>query len=229
MTAQQIIDIAAADIGYTESPKNSNKTKFGKWYGMDGQPWCMMAVQYWYNAAGYTLPYKTASCSALLSWYRKNAPDKIVSNPKANDIIIYDFGHTGILESDNGDTITAIEGNTSSTDAGSQDNGGGVYRRTRSKSKVTAYIRPFDFTEDEMTQEQFNEMFKTAMSNYQASLRDNDAGSWSKEYREWAIANGLFEGNGTTVDGEPNYMWASPLTREQAAKLFNMFYEMIKK
>ena len=215
------LECAVKDIGYTESPANSNKTKYGEWYGMNGQPWCMMAVQYWYDAAGDPLPYKTASCSALLNWYQKNAPDKIVTEPAPNDIIIYNFGHTGIFESDNGNTITAIEGNTSSTDAGSQDNGGGVYRRTRSKSKVTAYIRPFDFTEGEMTQEQFNEMFKKAMSDYQASLRDNDAGSWSKADREWAVANGLFQGNGETVDGQPNMMWASPITREQLAAVLH--------
>ena len=220
------LECAIQDIGYTESPADSNMTKFGEWYKMNGQPWCMMAVQCWYNEAGLTLPYKTASCSALLNWYKKNAPDKIVETPQANDIIIYNFGHTGIYESGAGTKLTAIEGNTSSTDAGSQDNGGGVYRRTRNTSLVTAYIRPFDFDmEDEMTQEQFNEMFKVAMSEYQASLRDNDAGSWSQEDREWAVSNGIVKGNGTTVDGEPNYMWASPLTREQGVALIRRALE----
>ena len=41
--------------------------------------------------------------------------------------------------------------------------------------------------------------------------------------REWAIRVGLFAGNGTTADGQPNYMWDSPLTREQAAQLFYRF------
>ena len=44
-----------------------------------------------------------------------------------------------------------------------------------------------------------------------------------REAREWAIRVGLFAGNGTTADGQPNYMWASPLTREQAAQLFYRF------
>ena len=52
------------------------------------------------------------------------------------------------------------------------------------------------------------------------SFRTNDCGEWSREAREWAISEGLFAGNGTTADGQPNYMWASPLTREQAAQLF---------
>ena len=54
---------------------------------------------------------------------------------------------------------------------------------------------------------------------------DNDAGDWSKEDRQWAIDNGLFEGSGTLPNGEPNYMWADLLTREQAAALFHRLAE----
>ena len=48
-----------------------------------------------------------------------------------------------MVESAAAGTVTAIEGNTSAGDGGSQDNGGGVFRRTRSRSLVKAYIRPF--------------------------------------------------------------------------------------
>ena len=34
---------------------------------------------------------------------------------------------------------------------------------------------------------------------------------------------GLFAGNGTTVDGQPNMMWQDQLSREQAAQLFYRF------
>lgn len=75
-------------------------------------------------------------------------------------------------------------------------------------------------SEDEnMTLEQFTKL----MNEYRNTLRDNDSGDWSKEAREWAIANGLFEGSGTLPDGQPNYMWADFLTREQAATLFYRF------
>lgn len=77
--------------------------------------------------------------------------------------------------------------------------------------------------EEEMTQTEFNEKFKIAMNEYRKSLQDNDCGEWSAEAREWAIRVGLFAGNGTTVDGQPNMMWADPLTREQAAVLFYRF------
>lgn len=71
-----------------------------------------------------------------------------------------------------------------------------------------------------MTQTEFNEKFNVAMAEYRKSLQDNDCGEWSAKAREWAIQVGLFAGNGTTVDGQPNMMWADPLTREQAAVRF---------
>ena len=90
--------------------------------------------------------------------------------------------------------------------------------------KVTAQLSAgMDEEDDDMDQNKFNEMFKVAMTAHQKELQDNDCGEWSREAREWAIRVGLFAGNGTTADGQPNYMWASPLTREQAAQLFYRF------
>ena len=63
-------------------------------------------------------------------------------------------------------------------------------------------------------------MFLTAMAEYREKLRDNDSGTWSREAREWAVSVGLFAGNGTTDNGDPNMMWEDFLTREQAAQLF---------
>lgn len=136
------LEYAIQDLGYTEHPKDSNKTKYGVWYGWNGVKWCMQAVQYWYDAAGQKLPYKTASCSGLLDWYKENRPECVTTEPQEGAIIIYNFGHTGIVESFTQETVTAIEGNTSATDKGSQSNGGGVFRRTRKRKQVTAYIVP---------------------------------------------------------------------------------------
>ena len=77
--------------------------------------------------------------------------------------------------------------------------------------------------DDDMDQAKFEEMFGTAMTNYLKSLQNNNCGDWSKEAREWAERVGLFAGNGTTIDGKPNMMWPSNLTREQAAVLFYRF------
>lgn len=57
--------------------------------------------------------------------------------------------------------------------------------------------------------------FGKSMASYLNSLKDNDAGGWSKGAREWAVANGLIAGVGPLPDGTPNYAWEAPLTREQ--------------
>ncbi len=148
---EEVLAIARGELGTKESPADSNRTKYGKWYGMDGQPWCMMFVQWCFDQAGMPLPYKTASCSALLAWYKLNRASSVVKTPQPGDIIIYNFGHTGIVEAVGNGTVTAIEGNTSPGTAGSQSNGGMVCRRTRKTSTVTAYIRPdYEKEEDDM-------------------------------------------------------------------------------
>lgn len=153
LTVEKILGIIRKELGVMESPANSNNVKYNTWYygrvvsGSD-YPWCMAFVQWVFAQAGHKLPYITASCSALLNWYKKNRPASVVKTPKPGDIIIYNFGHTGIVESVGSGTITAIEGNTSPGTSGSQSNGGMVCRRTRNTSTVTAYIRP-DYEEDD--------------------------------------------------------------------------------
>lgn len=229
-----LLSTAQKQLGTKESPPNSNKVKYNTWYygrevSGSAYPWCMAFVQWCFNEAGAPLPYKTASCSALLNWYRKTRPECVVNTPQPGDIIIYNFGHTGIVESVGKSTITAIEGNTSSGSSGSQDNGGGVFRRTRSTSYVTAYIRPLagGTTETEDNEMLTYEQWKAYQEQHRKELRDNDSGSWSAEARQWAIDNGLIVGNGTAPDGQPNFMWEDLLTREQAATLFHRFAQML--
>lgn len=240
-SVKELLAIAVKQIGITEWPKNSNKVKYNTWYygrevsGSD-YPWCMAFVQWCYNEAQMKLPYKTASCSALLNWYREHHPECVVSKPEPGDVVIYDFGHTGIVESAAVGKITAIEGNTSAGSSGSQDNGGGVYRRTRSTSCVRAFIRPITAMQpvkteedEDMTHDKFYMMFKAAMKEYRDELRDNDSGAWSENARKWAIENGLFAGNGNAPDGTPNFMWEDLLTREQVAQLFYRFAQQMGK
>jgi hypothetical protein len=49
--------------------------------------------------------------------------------------------HVGVLVSKTSTTVTCIEGNTSAGAAGSQNNGGGVYKRTRSRTLVVGAVR----------------------------------------------------------------------------------------
>lgn len=154
-TAQNLLDICRADLGYTESPKSSNRTKYGEWYGLNGQPWCMMAVQYWCSKANVSLPIKTASCTAFMNAAKKSGR-WVTSGYQSGDIILYNFDnnradadHVGICESASSGSVTCIEGNTSTS---SQDNGGKVMRRTRNIYLVLGAYRPnFDNTATTIT------------------------------------------------------------------------------
>lgn len=186
------LKIAQEELGRTESPAGSNRTKYGAWMKLDGQPWCMSFVQWCFAQAGRPLPHRTGSCSDLLSWYRKYQPERIVTVPKPRDVIIYTFGHTGIVESATGGTVTAIEGNTSPGEAGSQDNGGGVYRRKRGKALVKAYIRPFDdYEEDDMDGK---EIFDK-LNDY---LKKQPVPAWARAEVEAAKKMGITDGTDLT-------------------------------
>ncbi len=149
-TADAVIAIARREIGTVEKPKNSNNVKYNTWYykqevydGKNGgkYPWCMAFVQWVFNEAGFPLPYKTASCSALLNWYKTNAPELVHSEPQRGDIVIYK-GHTGIFEKIGPDPkyMYVIEGNTA---VGNDDNGGAVMERYRKVNAALAFITPF--------------------------------------------------------------------------------------
>lgn len=83
--------------------------------------------------------------------------------------------------------------------------------------------------DDDMTEVQVKEICKQVMVESRKELQDNDCGSWSKDARDWATSIGLISGGGTLPDGQPNYMWADTLTREQAAALFFRFAQMMGK
>ena len=65
--------------------------------------------------------------------------------------------------------------------------------------------------------------FKELWSEMRKELQDNDSGKWSEEARQWATSTGLIAGNGEVIDGEPNYMWADILTREQFVTVLYRF------
>lgn len=187
-TVNKLLEVARAELGTTESPAGSNRTKYGRWMGLDGQPWCMSFVQWCFAQAGRPLPFKTGSCSALLRWYQANQPERVTQKPQPGDIVIYSFGHTGIVESVSGNIATVIEGNTSPGASGSQDNGGGVYRRTRGRSTVTAYIRPMEHKKEEtMTGEEIY----NALRDY---LEEQTVPAGVQEEYQEAIRTGVTDG-----------------------------------
>ena len=207
-----VLDTARRELGTTESPANSNKVRYNTWYygrevSGDAYPWCMAFVQWVFDRAGKPLPYKTANCSGLLTWYQKNKQECIVSDPKPGDIIIYNFSHTGIVESVASRSITAIEGNTSAGDSGSQSNGGGVFRRTRNTIYATAYIRPFgeeeedDMNIDKLLEEMTDEQAYTLLAKAQRHAATLPEQEWSKEEGHWQAAAKAGVVNGAAPEG----------------------------
>lgn len=155
-TADRVLAIARGELGNTESPAGSNRTKYGKWFGLDGYAWCMMFVMWVFFRAGALalLPKKTASCGDLMR-AAKAAGQWVTKEFRPGDVVIYDFpggaatDHTGIIERVTADCVVAIEGNTSQ--AGSQSNGGQVCRKARPYSQIVGAVRPkFEFEEDDM-------------------------------------------------------------------------------
>jgi len=134
----KILQIAIAEIGQTEKPANSNKSKYGKWFGYDGVAWCGMFVSWCYFVAGKPLgkigfTKGFAGCQTAFAHFTKTG--EITKTPKPCDIVLFDwnndnrYDHTGIFEKDiDGISFYSIEGNTSLTN---DSNGGSVMRRKR--------------------------------------------------------------------------------------------------
>ena len=191
-TAKELLDIAAGELGVCESPAGSNRTKYGRWYGLDGQPWCMMFVQWCFDRAGVKLPARTASCRTLMN-AAKSFGIWVTEGFQPGDVAIYDFSgkrrtteHCGIVEAVlPGYGVQAIEGNTS--ESGSQSNGGMVCRKKRPWKYIVGAVRP-DFTEeDDMTGEEIY----NKLNDY---LRDKPAPAWAQAELAEAVALGITDG-----------------------------------
>lgn len=146
-----IIRIAESQLGTAESPPNSNMTKYGEWFGLNGTPWCGQFVSWVYDKAGANLGRigylrGFAGCQTAVAHFRDKRQSTI--HPKEGDIVFYDWAgdgrsdHTGIFVRWTGvkeGEFEAIEGNTSLTN---QSNGGQVMRRFRHIKHVLIFASP---------------------------------------------------------------------------------------
>ena len=189
-TGKDILATAAREIGYHERP--GKRTKYGEWYGLQGEPWCMEFVQWVYHQCGADLPLKTASCGGLLRWYRRNQPECVVKDPVPGCIVIfdwpktaYDTDHTGLFVSANKTHITTIDGNTA---GGNDSNGGWVQERTRPLS----YANPVYIIPRQLKQEEEDEDVK----RYNTMKEISDGAPWATETVAKLIENGTIRGGG---------------------------------
>lgn len=145
----KILEVAYGEVGNEESPKNSNKTKYGKWFGLDGVAWCGMFCSWVYDKAGYPLgnigfTKGFAGCQTAVKHFKDTG--QIVMKPQPGDLVFFDwnndkrYDHVGIFVKDNLDnkTFTSVEGNTA---IGNDSNGGTVMERRRSYN-VAIFVHP---------------------------------------------------------------------------------------
>ena len=126
---------------------------------------------------------KTASCDTLYTWAVKNGRwHPYTETPEPGDLVIFDFQgkhtrnqHVGVLEQYYAGTAVTVEGNTSAT---SDDNGGAVLRRTRSRSVIKGYIRPA------YTTAQTAEAL-IAIAARQIGVKESPANSNNVKYNTW--------------------------------------------
>jgi hypothetical protein len=140
-TAERLVEIATAEVGYIEEAVPENKTKYQK----ANQPWCGAFVNWCGKKAGVEIPntvYTPAGADAFKKMKRWQEGE--TAQPQAGDIVYFDFpadgvdriSHVGIVVKDNQDgTVTCIEGNTSSDKKGDQRNGGEVCLKIRAFKK----------------------------------------------------------------------------------------------
>lgn len=150
MKVNDAIHIAKNEIGTTEFPANSNNVKYNTWfYGRmvqgSGFPWCAVFISYIFKDAPVNMCKKTASCLDMLEWFE--AHNQIVTHPQPGDIVFFKYStnkrrtnHVGlIIAVEDSAHFLTIEGNTSTK---SDDNGGAVMERRRTRANVVAFARP---------------------------------------------------------------------------------------
>ena len=213
MTKNEILALAKKEVGTKEIPAGSNKVKYNTWfYGKevsgDAYPWCCVYQSWLFKDTN--LIKKTASCSDLLDWCIRNG--LIVTDPQPGDLVFMKFGSTSRPTNHIGlctdaepwakqKKVRTNEGNTSVT---SNDNGGCVMERVRSKSQIVAFARP-KYTDANNTKQPTT----TVNVVNKPVLKIGDKGDWVKIAQARLVINGYK----IEVDGD-----FGPKTKEAVIK-----------
>lgn len=158
--AKKAVHWALAQVGTTESPPGSNLGPKVSFWQRAMQPswapgwfWCGAFSGYASKVYGgapisgrvvYT-PNTLADARAGANGFRKLVSSR---SARLGDHALFNFSggsepqHTGIVIAVTPTSIKTVDGNTSSGPGGSEDNGGGVFVRTRPHSQVVGCARP---------------------------------------------------------------------------------------
>lgn len=149
-TAAELLRLAESHLGTTEDPPGSNCQPFSEGLGRPCEAWCADFVVSCLRASGVRIPSESAYTPAMFAGFRAAGMSVPVATILPGDVVFFDFPdkqtgiqHAGFAETPIGPAgVGTIEGNTSSDNAGSQDNGGGVYRRIRPLRYIVGVGRP---------------------------------------------------------------------------------------
>lgn len=192
-TVKELLTVARGELGNTENPAGSNRSKYGLWYGWNGVPWCMIFIMWCFAQVGVKLPKRTASCGDLMR-AAQAAGCWVTRDFRPGDVVIFDFpggaatDHCGIVEMELPDYgVQSIEGNTSQS--GSQSNGGMVCRKNRPGKYIVGAVRPkFDAEEEDiMTGKEIYD----ALNDY---LKKQSVPAWAREELAEAVKLGITDG-----------------------------------
>lgn len=137
--------MAAREVGTHEVGFHNRGKRVDEYQRADNLPgvgysWCMSFVQWCYKMVYHPLPDLTASVGNFLGYARKVG--WVTSRPLRGDLVCFNFDadnwpdHVGFVARVLPlGLIRTIEGNTSPGTGGSQADGGGVYRRLRSRRR----------------------------------------------------------------------------------------------
>jgi hypothetical protein len=143
---------ALRHVGVRESPPGSNRTMFGRWFGVDGVPWCAIFASYCYDVgAGVVLcrgwhgagvgRRGVAYVPSLAAWLR--ATGRAVRDAAPGDLVVFDWDgglpdHVGLVVRAHAGGVDTVEGNTA---VGNDSDGGEVMRRSRPLRHVAVFGR----------------------------------------------------------------------------------------
>lgn len=139
---------------------------------------------------------KTASCLQMLEWFEAN--NQIVDFPLPGDVVFFKYStnsrrtnHIGLIINVNSENdFSTIEGNTS---LNSNDNGGSVMIRKRTKQNVVAFARPKYKNKDELNR-------LLAIADGELGMKEYPPNSNNVKYNSWFY--------GRQVQGA-NYPWCA--------------------
>jgi len=150
---KKLLALCEASLNYTEG--TNNDTTFGKWFGLNNQPWCAMSASKMYFDSGAIATVAStkkgyASCDLWLKYLTKKNQIVPIGQARAGDLVFFQFDtdaqpdHVGIVKGHNKTLkyLYTYEGNTSSGKAGSQSNGDGYYLKKRTYATIMAIARP---------------------------------------------------------------------------------------